>query len=63
MADLLYIQELCKKLSMTESAIRGHVKRRSKSFPMPIKVGERRIAWRTSDVDRWLKSRPSLGSF
>ena len=29
------------------------------AFPAPIKLSERRIAWRESDVRRWIDSRPT----
>ncbi|WP_457093158.1 helix-turn-helix transcriptional regulator [Microvirga sp. P5_D2] len=28
--------------------------RRKDQFPAPIVLGERRIAWRESDIERWL---------
>ncbi|MBF9060754.1 AlpA family phage regulatory protein [Rhodobacterales bacterium HKCCSP123] len=30
-------------------------------FPRPVKLGERIVAWRESDIDRWLESRVSEG--
>lgn len=32
---------------------------RAHEFPAPIQVGKRRIAWRQSDLDAWLESRPT----
>ena len=32
---------------------------RSGNFPPPVKLGMRAIAWRRSDVDRWIESRTS----
>ena len=28
------------------------------TFPRPLKLGERRVAWRGSDLKAWLESRP-----
>jgi prophage regulatory protein len=28
------------------------------SFPRPVKLGERSIAWRSEDVDAWIAARP-----
>ncbi|MGZ4998431.1 MAG: helix-turn-helix transcriptional regulator [Methylobacter sp.] len=28
------------------------------AFPAPLRLSERRIAWRTEDVDNWLNNRP-----
>jgi predicted DNA-binding transcriptional regulator AlpA len=55
MADILYTQDLAKKLNTTEAAVRNHVQRRSKNFPMPFKLG-RKNAWRTKDIDSWLNN-------
>lgn len=30
-------------------------------FPRPVKLGERIVAWRESDIDHWLESRVSEG--
>jgi prophage regulatory protein len=30
-------------------------------FPRPVKLGERIVAWRESDIDNWLESRVSAG--
>jgi prophage regulatory protein len=29
-------------------------------FPQPVKIGERRVAWRADDVDRWMASLPRV---
>ena len=29
-------------------------------FPKPVKLGERIVAWRESDIDQWLESRVSV---
>lgn len=28
------------------------------SFPAPLKIGRRAVAWRRSEVEAWLESRP-----
>ena len=30
-------------------------------FPPPVKIGPRRVAWRKSDVDRWIATRSRAG--
>lgn len=30
-----------------------------KKFPGPVRVGERAVAWRQADLDRWSDERPS----
>lgn len=27
-------------------------------FPPPVKIGARAVAWRSDDIENWLKSRP-----
>lgn len=28
------------------------------SFPKPIRIGPRAVAWRSTDIEKWLNSRP-----
>ena len=35
---------------------------RSGSFPAPVRLGERIVAWRERDVRQWVDSRPQEGS-
>jgi predicted DNA-binding transcriptional regulator AlpA len=43
---------------------RDHLRRKCKAgeFPKPIALSDHRIAWRESEVDDWLASRPRRGS-
>ena len=37
-------------------------KMRNGTFPLPLKLGERAVAWRADEVHAWIESRPrSLG--
>ncbi len=37
-------------------------KMRSGTFPLPLKLGERAVAWRADEIYEWIASRPrSLG--
>ena len=31
------------------------------TFPRPVNLGGRRVAWRRSDVRRWMEDRPAAG--
>lgn len=31
------------------------------AFPAPVRIGARSVAWRASDIDAWVNSRPVLG--
>ena len=52
-SDVLYIEQMAKRLSRTETAIRAAVNRDVDWLPKSFKLG-RRIAWRASDVDAFL---------
>lgn len=30
------------------------------TFPKPVRIGTRSVAWRQSDIDKWIESRPSV---
>lgn len=32
------------------------------AFPRPIKLGERAVGWRSTDIDAWLASREETGA-
>ena len=32
------------------------------SFPKPIRLSERRIAWRESEIQQWIESRPRVAT-
>jgi prophage regulatory protein len=32
---------------------------REGAFPAPVRIGKRAVAWKSSDVDAWITSRPS----
>jgi prophage regulatory protein len=34
---------------------------RAGKFPAPIRIGARAIAWRLSEIEAWLESRPRAG--
>jgi prophage regulatory protein len=37
-----------------------YLKARDGTFPKPLKISERRIAYRAADVQAWLKTRPQV---
>ncbi len=41
---------------LSKSSIYSFIK--NGSFPNPIRIGKRAVAWRESDIQRWLNSRP-----
>lgn len=49
---LLTFQEVLQLLPINKSTLYSHMKTRK--YPEPIKIGMRRIAWRTSDIKKLL---------
>jgi prophage regulatory protein len=31
------------------------------AFPAPVRIGSRSVAWKSSEIDEWVNSRPVLG--
>ena len=52
---LLSFRDLKARCTLSRSTVWRYVQRGE--FPKPIKVTDRRIAWRESDVTRWLDKR------
>jgi prophage regulatory protein len=55
-SSLLSVHEVCSTTCQTRSTLHEAVRRGD--FPAPVRVGTRRIAWRSEDVQRWIESRP-----
>jgi len=52
--ELLRRLQVQKKTGLSKSGIYSKLK--NKSFPKPVKIGERAVAWRKSDIDGWINS-------
>ncbi|HEV3112185.1 MAG TPA: AlpA family phage regulatory protein [Candidatus Binataceae bacterium] len=52
--EILDRKELRKKVKLSDATIWRL--RRQKMFPEPVKLSARRVGWRLSDVDTWLKN-------
>ena len=48
------------RIHASKTSIYGWMK--SGDFPQPIKLGPRAVAWRRSELDAWINSRPSSTS-
>lgn len=62
MADRLLSEEQLKTekgIDLTARTIR--TLRLRGLFPQPIQVGFRKIAWRETDIDRWIATAPTAG--
>ena len=47
-------------VQLSRSTIYAAVK--AGTFPAPIRIGARAVAWRLSDVEQWLEARPLAGA-
>lgn len=54
--ELLFIDDIARKLGITVWAVRSHLKRNNtNAVPRPFRLGARRLAWRAKDFDTWLE--------
>lgn len=57
---LLRVDEVTRITGLARSTIYKMMD--SGTFPRPLRVGERAVRWRESDVVAWLESRPTASS-
>ena len=55
--QLLRLPEVIASVKKSRASIYNAV--RLGDFPSPIRIGIRSVAWRRSDIDQWLQTRPS----
>ncbi len=55
---MVSMAEVIERLGLSRSTIFLMVK--SGTFPAPIKLGVRRIAWRVTTIDKWIKDREAI---
>ncbi len=55
---LISMSELTEKLGLSRSTI--YVMMGEGTFPSPIKIGSKRIAWRVATIDKWITEREEL---
>lgn len=54
---VLRLPEVIKRTGLARSTIYDQMEKGT--FPRPIRIGERAVAWRDSDIEDWIASRPS----
>ncbi len=54
---LLRFPEVSERVALKRTAIYDRVG--AGTFPAPVRLTERAVAWRESDIDAWIASRPS----
>lgn len=55
---LIRLQVVCDRTGLSKSVV--HAMWRSKQMPPPVRLSARTIAWRESDIDAFIHSRPYL---
>jgi prophage regulatory protein len=50
------LQDVIKATALSRSSI--YLKISEGKFPRPLKLGVRAVAWRSSDIQRWISERP-----
>lgn len=55
--QLLRLPDVLKLVPIARSVLYGMVK--EGTFPRPVKLGRRSVAWRRDDVQNWIDSRPA----
>ncbi|MBL8577731.1 MAG: AlpA family phage regulatory protein [Mesorhizobium sp.] len=56
---LLRIDEVVRRVAVSESTIRRRMEDDKSGFPAPVRVGARIIAWRASEIDAYLRNLPT----
>jgi len=53
---LLRRPEVERRVALSRSGI--YARMAKGSFPLPVRIGDRAVAWRESDIATWIDSRP-----
>lgn len=56
--ELLRRIQVQKKTGLSKSGIYSGLK--NKTFPKPVKIGKRAVAWRKNEVNEWVSSRTPI---
>ena len=54
--DLSKIHEVISRSGLSKTAIYRNIK--DGTFPAPVRIGKRAVAWRTEELEEWLRKRP-----
>ena len=57
---LLRLPEVLKRTGLGRSALYALMK--AGTFPRPLRIGARAVAWLEDEVDEWIRKRPRGGS-
>ncbi len=51
-SKLLRLPKVMEKTGLSRSSVYDQVKK--SRFPAPVRIGERAVAWRESDINKWI---------
>ena len=54
--NLLKPEEVSAKLGITKAALPA-LRRREKSFPLPVRLSKKVLRWDEEDINKWLETR------
>jgi len=54
---LLRLDEVSQRTCRGKTAIYADMK--NASFPRPVRIGSRAVAWKAADIEAWISSRPA----
>jgi prophage regulatory protein len=57
---LLRLKKVCYKTGLSRSSLYVAMKRGE--FPKSVSIGKRSVAWKSTDIDEWIESRPVVQS-
>lgn len=55
---LIRLPEVCNLTGLSRSSLYRAIK--SRDFPGAVRLGERSVAWRLEDIEKWIDKRPDL---
>lgn len=58
--ELLSLKEVIRRTTKSRSTLWRDI--RAKTFPLPIKIGQRSIAFKSSEISKWIESCPRVQS-
>lgn len=59
-AQLIRLPEVEDMTGLRKSTIYTHMAKKEHAFPAPVRIGDRAVAWRKSDILDWMANRPDM---
>lgn len=56
MITLLRLKAVCDQTGLSRSSVYEAMK--LNEFPRSVSIGKRSVAWKSTDIDKWIASRP-----